>query len=161
MQTIQAGRYTAAWLVLALTALTTLGACSPSSDTQTVGEKVDATIEKADDKMEAAKNEMQQGAAQAGQAASDAMTSAAQTTGDAVQATLEAASDTAITVAIKGSLAADDDLKVLDISVSTDQGRAVLSGTAPDARARDRAGQMAIAVSGVVSVDNQLVVTAK
>jgi osmotically-inducible protein OsmY len=158
MQLIKHARPAAAVLLLTLV---TLAGCSPANDSQTVGETVDAAIEKADDKMDTAKSEAQQGVDQAQQAASEAMSATVQATSEAMTSTVEAASDTAITLSIKGRLAADADLKVLDISVSTVAGRAVLSGSAPDAASRDHAGKIAMAVDGVVSVDNQLVVAAK
>jgi osmotically-inducible protein OsmY len=40
--------------------------------------------------------------------------------------------------------------------VETEEGRTVLTGTAPNAAARDRAEGMARAVDGVKSVDNRL-----
>lgn len=143
-------RHTRPATAVLLLALATLVGCSPATDSHTVGEKLDAAVDKVDDKMEAAKTEVQQGVGQVQQAASEAMAAAVQ-----------AASDTTITAGIKGSLAAADDLKVLDIHVSTVAGRALLSGSAPDAAARDHAGKIALAVDGVVSVDNQLTVAVK
>ena len=102
----------------------------------TTGQKLDAAIEKSKDTTEDAKK---------------AASEAARATGTAIN-------DTAITAAVKGQLAADPDLKTLDISVETTAGRTVLQGTAPSAASRDRATKLAGAVNGVSDVDNRLTV---
>ncbi|MET0517392.1 MAG: BON domain-containing protein, partial [Burkholderiaceae bacterium] len=55
-------------------------------------------------------------------------------------------------------LAKDSELSALSINVDTRDGRVALKGKAPTLAARDRATQLASAVKGVVSVDNQLVI---
>jgi hypothetical protein len=67
--------------------------------------------------------------------------------------------DAAITTAVKTALAADPSLSALKIEVSTDHGVVQLGGPAPDAKSRDRAEMLALAPSGVVRVDNRLVVS--
>jgi hyperosmotically inducible protein len=62
----------------------------------------------------------------------------------------------AITASVNSELARDDELSALGIDVDTDNGRVTMSGTAPNEAARERATQLASAVRGVVSVDNQL-----
>lgn len=121
-------------LAAALLLAGTLGACNRRDDSQTAGQKVDAAVAKADEKLDEAKA-----------SAAKAMDSAA-----------TAAADTAITGAIKAGLAADAELKSVDVNVETSEGRVVLRGVAPDGAARDRATQFATAVKGVVAVDNQL-----
>lgn len=118
-----------------LFALLALAGCGRRED-ETVGQAVDRATEKAADKMDAAGNRIEQGADQAKQALSD----------------------TAITAAVKTKLTADDELKLLDISVETVEGRAVLSGFAPNETARERATRIAGTVDGVVAVDNKLTV---
>ena len=66
--------------------------------------------------------------------------------------------DAAITVAVNTELAKDPGLSALSINVDTSGGRVQLKGSAPDSAARERASQLAAAVSGVRSVDNQLLV---
>lgn len=66
--------------------------------------------------------------------------------------------DAAITVAVNTALAKDPGLSALSINVDTSDGRVLLKGSAPDSSSRDRAGQLASAVSGVRTVDNQLLV---
>lgn len=103
-------------------------------DTRTVGERLDAGIQATQQKVDAA---AQQGALATQQVAG--------TLGDA-----------GITTAVKTALAADPALSALKIDVDTHDGVVRLSGPAPDARARERAGVLAAAPSGVRSVDNQL-----
>jgi hyperosmotically inducible periplasmic protein len=119
-----------------LLAAIALAGCNRQEPPKTAGQKLDTAIEKSKDMTQ------------------DATKSA----GDAARATGTALSDTAITAAVKGKLAADPDLKMLDISVETTAGRTVLQGTAPNAASRDRATKLAAAVSGVSDVDNRLTV---
>lgn len=67
-----------------------------------------------------------------------------------------AVEDAAVTATINAELAKDPKLSALRIDVDTSNGRVSLKGTAPDADSRDRATQIANAVRGVQSVDNQL-----
>jgi osmotically-inducible protein OsmY len=68
--------------------------------------------------------------------------------------------DAGITAQINASLAKDPDLSAAKINVDTVNGRVTLNGPAPSTVARERAETIAKAVSGVTSVNNQLVVTA-
>lgn len=68
----------------------------------------------------------------------------------------QAIDDAAITTTIKGKYLADDTLKGLDISVDTDQGVVMLTGSVQDQAARDHATDIAKGVDGVVSVNNEL-----
>jgi hyperosmotically inducible protein len=111
-----------------------LAGCNRQESQQTAGQKVDSALEKTKDKVEDAR----------------------QVTSDALKATRTAISDSAITTSVKARLAADADLKMLDIQVETSSGRTVLRGSAPNAQARDRATQIAGSVDGVTSVDNEL-----
>jgi osmotically-inducible protein OsmY len=60
---------------------------------------------------------------------------------------------------VKAALAADPALSVLKINVDTDNGVVLLTGPAPDEKARERAAVLAAAPAGVVRVDNRLVVS--
>jgi len=126
----------------ALMALTLVG-CNKRDDSPTVGQKVDSAMVKGDAKADAAKAELQRDADKVKESAGRAVT---------------AVEDTAITAGIKAKLATDSDLKTLDISVETNSGRATLRGKAPNAASQARAAQLAAAVTGVNSVDNQLTV---
>jgi hyperosmotically inducible protein len=62
---------------------------------------------------------------------------------------------------VNAKLAQDKTLSAMRIDVDTVDGKVSLRGTAPDPSARERATTLASAVDGVVSVDNQLVVSGK
>ncbi len=141
-----------------LFAAVALSACNKRDDSQTVGQNVDSAVAKAGEQVDAAKDAMASDATAAQAGASQALGEAKQATGDAARAAGEVLADSGITAQIKSSLAADAELKVLDISVETQAGHAALRGTAPNAAARDRAAELATAVQGVVAVDNQLTV---
>jgi hyperosmotically inducible protein len=126
----------------ALVALTLVG-CNQRDDSSTAGKKADSAMANTDATADAAKAELQRDADKIKESTARAVT---------------AVEDTAITAGIKAKLATDSDLKTLDISVETASGRATLRGKAPDAAAQARATQLAAAVSGVTSVDNQLTV---
>ena len=64
--------------------------------------------------------------------------------------------DAVITTTVNAELVKDPALSALKIDVDTSAGRVALKGSAPSAAAKDRATQLASAVKGVVSVDNQL-----
>ena len=83
---------------------------------------------------------------------------AARNAGDAAGAKV---SDAVITTSVNAELVKDPSLSALRIDVDTSSGRVALKGAAPNRAARDRATQLASAVKGVVSVDNQLRVDEK
>ena len=93
----------------------------------------------------------------------DKMMQAAEQAKDATKKAADVAaskvSDAAITAEVTAALAKDPGLSALKIDVDTANGRVVLHGKAPTPAARDRATQLAQNVKGVVSVDNQLVVS--
>lgn len=126
-----------------LVALALVG-CNRRDDSSTASQKVDSAMGKVEATTDAAKAELQRDADKVKESAGRAVT---------------AVEDTTITAGIKAKLATDSDLKTLDISVETTSGRATLRGKAPNAAAQARAAQLAAAVSGVTSVDNQLTVS--
>lgn len=69
--------------------------------------------------------------------------------------------DAVITTKVNAELAQDDQLSALKIDVDTSNGRVVLHGTAPNEAARERAGELAAGVTGVVAVDNALTLEQK
>jgi hyperosmotically inducible protein len=95
------------------------------------------------------------------QDAKSAATNAGQATERAANDVSDKVKDAAITTAVNAKLAQDKGLSALKIDVDTVNGRVSLRGTAPDPSARERATTLASAVDGVVSVDNQLVVSGK
>lgn len=64
--------------------------------------------------------------------------------------------DAQIVTKVKTALAADSDLSALKIDVDSKNGVVTLSGSAPDASAKERATEIAKNVKDVKSVDNQL-----
>lgn len=66
--------------------------------------------------------------------------------------------DTGITTKVKTAILNDPELKVLQIHVATNNGVVTLSGTVDSAANSDHAKNIANAVKGVKSVDNQLTV---
>lgn len=136
-------------LFIAVAATLSLAACN-RAEQETAGQKVDGSIAE----IKSATKEI---GADVSAAAQDAKAAGAKAA-DAVSGT---AKDIAITAKINAALAADDSLKALSINVDTKDGRVSMSGSAPDAAARDRAKSLAAAVEGVVAVENNLVVGKK
>jgi len=130
----------------ALAAALSLAACNKADDQRTAGQKLDSTVAQAENKADQMKSEGREIGADARQAADNM--------GDKVK-------DAAITTAVNAELAKAPNLSALRIDVDTANGRVALHGTAPTPEARDRATALAAGVSGVVSVDNQLVVAPK
>ena len=116
--------------------------CDRDNDTAATNNATDTTAEQRYDNT----------VADAQQGARDMGTSLEQRADQAGQAI----DDAAITTTIKGKYLADDSLKGLDISVETDQGVVMLSGSVQDQAARNRAAELAKNVDGVVTVNNEL-----
>lgn len=135
-------------LVLGATAAAfTLMACDQSREDQTVGQQIDNAIVNTES-----------AASQAGQDVGNAMDRAGEAVSNAADDAAIAAADAMITTKINAALAADEQLKALQIDVDTEAGRVTLTGPAPDETSRERATSLAQGVEGVVSVDNRLVV---
>ena len=139
--------FAAATAVLAVAAL---AACDRPAGERSAGERVDPTVSKTERQAGEVKDDVRSGATNAGQATERAANDVSNKVKDA-----------AITTAVNAKLAQDKALSAIKIDVDTVNGRVALRGTAPDAAARERATTLARAVDGVVSVDNQLVVSAK
>jgi osmotically-inducible protein OsmY len=122
-------------------------AVSSFYDSRSLGQRVDAGVASA----AAAADGMK---ASARETAAEAAVGAA----TAVDQVRESVQDTNITAAVKTALAADPALSVLKIDVTTKEGVVHLRGPAPDDKSRARAEVLAAAPTGVVKVDNQLVV---
>ena len=134
-------------MVSSLAVLLALGACD--RDARTVGQKIDSGVSKTE-----------QAGAEVKQDAKDATASAADSTKTMGAAAVDKVDDAAITAKVNASLAADKDLSAIKIDVDTQNGVVTLSGPAPTATARERASEIARAVKGVSSVNNQLTVKA-
>ena len=143
-------------LALTTLAVSTLAltACSnePEPAEKTVGQKIDATI--ADTKAGVA--EMKSKAEEMAGDAKTATAEAGSAVAGAVNEAGQAVSDTSITAQVKAKLIAADQLDGSAIDVSTTEGRVTLSGTVANEAARALAAELAQAVAGVKSVDNQL-----
>jgi len=68
------------------------------------------------------------------------------------------ASDSAITTEIKGKYRADSGVSMFNIGIRTHSGIVTLTGTVATYVARDQAGRIAKASTGVTAVNNQIVV---
>lgn len=135
-------------LVLATTATAfALAACGQANESETVGQQVDNAIANT-----------QSAAANVGQEVGNAMDQAKEAAGNAAESAAIAAADAAITTKVNAALAADEQLKALQIDVDTKAGHVTMTGPAPDEASRERATVLAQAVIGVVSVDNRLAV---
>jgi osmotically-inducible protein OsmY len=142
---------TLATVIAAVFAATTLAACDRGQQQErTAGQKIDSAVSKTEQKVESAKNDMAQGAAEAKRDIKEATTDAK-----------NAVADATITASVNAKLASDKELSALRINVDTVDGRVALRGVAPTPSAKDRATQLASAVDGVRSVENQLVVSSK
>ncbi|ODS61932.1 MAG: transporter [Acidovorax sp. SCN 65-108] len=140
--------------ILAVSALVLgLSACGKKEEPTAAVEKTEQAAAEARAKaasaMENAQTKVEQGAANAESSAKDAANKG-----------MVFLSDAEITAQISASLAKDPDLSAVKIDVDTANGRVTLKGPAPSAVARERAEGIAKAVSGVSSVNNQLVVSA-
>ena len=146
--------------ILAVSALALgLAACGKTEE-PTVGQRLDSAVEKteqaaadarvkAESAMQSAETKMEQGAANAEATAKEVANTAK-----------GAIDDATITAQVNAGLAKDPDLSALKINVDTVNGKVTLNGPAPSTVARDRAETIAKSVTGVTSVNNQLVVTA-
>lgn len=135
-----------------------LGACSRTDDS-TVGQKFDqavATTEREANVAEVVKADVNEATAATPAATDSAAAQVGQQIEQAVEAMGQKVADAAVTASINAELARDPALSAVRIEVDTSAGRVKLSGTAPDADARDRATRLAAAVKGVTSVDNRL-----
>lgn len=145
--------------ILAVSALAMgLAACG-KNEPPTVGQRLDTAVEKTEQAaaearaktesaMQKAETKIEQGAANAEAAAKQAGNTA-----------MGAIDDATITAQVNAGLAKDSDLSAIKINVDTVGGKVTLNGPAPSTVARERAETIAKAVSGVMSVDNKLVVS--
>ena len=112
------------------------------TQTEKKAKELGADAAKGVDQVKEATRDMAQDAKQAGQNAGNQIA--------------DKVNDAVITTSVKAELVKDPSLSALKINVDTDAGRVVLQGTAPSSQAREQAQKLALAVKGVVSVDNQL-----
>lgn len=115
-------------------------------ETDTLGQRIDATVARGESAVRSLAGDVQLSTDRVVQQGAEGVGRATLALGDA-----------GITASIKASLAADPALSALKIDVSTRQGVVTLSGPAPTAEARDRATVLARAPQGVQAVNNELV----
>lgn len=132
---------------MAASAALLLAGCDKPAPEPTVGQRIDSAVAQVGEKTE-----------EAAEAARRSAEAARASAGEAVQAAGDTMKDAAITTRVNAALAGDGSLSALKIDVDTADGRVVLRGEAPSAKARERATQLAQAVDGVAAVDNQLTV---
>lgn len=133
-----------------------LGGCGERDEGQTVGQRVDSVIGRTTE----AAREAGQGAQEAAQDARTATMGAASRAREAASGSATRADDAKISAQVNEALAADKDLGSGAIDVTTLNGTVTLKGTAPNASAKARAGEIARNVRDVKSVDNQLTLRA-
>lgn len=68
--------------------------------------------------------------------------------------------DSATTAKVKSAILAESVLQSLQIGVDTQQGKVTLTGSADSQMSSDKAKEVASAVAGVTSVDNQIAINA-
>ena len=130
-------RHSMTVLAAALAGIALFGAgCSDQQPSGTVGQKIDR--------------------------AGDKMATATENAGNKIAAatdkTAAAIDDATITTKVKTAVLAEPGLKTLQIDVDTKNGVVMLSGTVDSTALKERAAQVAQAVNGVKSVDNNLTV---
>lgn len=125
-------------VLVSLVAAAALVACNRTDEPRTAGQAVDRTVAKVENKSKEIGSDIRAG------------------TEKAIDATDNKVRDAAITAEVKSQLAKDPDLSALRIDVDTAGGRVALKGVAPTKEARDRAEQLAKAVTGVSAVNNEL-----
>lgn len=145
-----------------LLAALALAGCNRNTEQAQAPADSGAGVAQSEQRMEQKVDQAQASAERGMDNAANAVKGAAQ---DASQATKNAAAevgdkvgDAMITTTVNAELAKDPKLSALKINVDTADGKVALRGTAPDSASRERATQLAMAVKGVVSVDNQLTI---
>lgn len=144
-----------------------LTACDKAAENPTAGQKLDKAIANTEKAADQAVADAKVVAAEASAAASNAteaaraaaadLKDAAKETGSAVASIVDG---TAITAGVHAGLIKDEKLRGLQIHVATKDGVVSLSGEVPNQGAKDRAGEIAKAVPGVRSVQNELTLKA-
>ena len=131
----------------AVTLLLGVGMAACSDANKTAGQKLDSAVATTETKADEVKADIKAGAA-------DIKDTAVKAT----ESVKQVVSDAAITTSINAELAKDSSLSALKINVDSKDGRVALKGTAPDTASKERATTLAASVTGVASVDNQLMV---
>jgi osmotically-inducible protein OsmY len=167
MQTVT--RFINLFLIMALLGMIlAMTGCSKTDDNgQTVGQQVDKAIEKGNEQAAKAGREIDQAASKAGEKIDQGADKAQSAARDAAAVAKEKAGevltvvdDSAITASVKADLLKDPKLSSQKVDVRTQEGQVTLTGSVSDAAAKQRASEVAAAVSGVQKVNNELQVAA-
>jgi len=133
--------------------LLVLASCDKqTSSGETVGQVVDKAIDKTNATVEQAGNKIGETA----KSTENAIRSSAETVQQKAAQVGAIVDDSAITASIKADLLKDPGLSALRIDVNTFKGEVTLKGEADSTVARDRAERIALAVAGVVKVNNSI-----
>jgi osmotically-inducible protein OsmY len=139
--------------LLLCTALLSVAGCdNDAGSAQTVGQKLDRTLDTASEKIDATAARLGAGVGAAGEvvaATSGALTGKARDVGRIMD-------DSAITASIKADLLKDPHLSALRIDVNTVRGEVTLKGEAPSDISRQRALTLASAIAGVRHVRDEI-----
>lgn len=149
-------------MILAMT-----GCGKTDENGQTVGQKIDKAIDKGNEQAARAGREIDQAAGKAGDKIEQGAEKAQASARDAAAVAKEKAGevltvvdDSAITASVKADLLKDPKLSSQKVEVRTQEGKVTLTGSVSDPAAKQRAGEVAAAVSGVQKVNNELQVAA-
>jgi hyperosmotically inducible protein len=144
--------------ILAVTALSFgLTACNKAED-KTAGQQLDSAIAKTEQAAANADAKMDNAMAAASQSMANSADKMADAASNAAAATGAAMDNAGMTAHVKAELIKEPILSALTINVDSDNGVVTLKGTVMTEEAKGRAGDIAKGVSGVTSVDNQLMV---
>jgi hyperosmotically inducible periplasmic protein len=156
-------------IIVLFGAILAMNACSKTdANGETVGQKVDKAIDRTTAAVDDASSKIAAGATEAGTALRDtgkkiedsANQAASQGTDRAEQAR-SVVDDSLITASIKADLLKDPGLSAFRVDVTTLKGEVTLNGDVDTEAAKDRAGRLALAISGVAKVNNLLTVSSK
>ena len=148
-------------LCLVLAGAAALVGCDRREGETSVGQRLDAAIAKGEVKADQAASAAVRAYDQAKAGAQDLTREAAASTQSSAALISDKVADAAITTSVNAELSKDPALSALKIDVDTSAGHVRLSGTAPNAPARERATGLARSVKGVVDVENNLRIDAR
>lgn len=147
-------------VVSSLAVLLALSACGKQNEDRTVGQQIDSAVAKTEQVAKNATNEAKSSMESAGAKIEQSGTEAKESAKQAAATVGEKLDDASITASVSAGLAKDPELSAIKIDVDTKNGVVNLTGPAPTSNARERATEIAKAVKGVSSVNNQLTIKA-
>jgi hyperosmotically inducible protein len=146
---------------------TTMGCSKTDDNGQTVGQKLDQSIDKGNAVADQAGRDIENAARQADRKIQQGANKAEDTLRDSVASARDKSGevptvvdDSAITASVKAEMLKDPALSVLQVNVSTTKGEVTLEGKVANAATRRHAEEVVQGVSGVQKVNNELQVAA-